>query len=176
MTTSGDRKVILATRGSALARWQSAWVAERLTRAHSGLTVETRVIRTSGDRFQAASLQSFGGKGAFTMEIEDALLAGEADFAVHSLKDLPTELAPGLKVWAYPPRFDPRDGWIGRDGLRYRDLKPGAVVATGALRRMSRCCTGIRGSGWNPSAATWRPGCASSPRAPWRGSSWPWRA
>ncbi len=131
-------RAVIATRGSDLALWQSNWVADRLREAHPGLTVELKVLRTSGDRFQAASLQAIGGKGAFTKEIEDALLDGSADVAVHSLKDLPTELGPGLRIWAHPPRFDPRDAWIGREGLRFEELPEGASVATGALRRMAQ--------------------------------------
>jgi hydroxymethylbilane synthase len=131
-------RVVVATRGSDLALWQSRWVAGRLAEVHPGLTVELHIIKTSGDRFQQAALQALGGKGAFTKEIEDALIAGEADLAVHSLKDLPTELVPGLRVWAHPPRFNPRDAWIGRDGLSYEDLPTGATVATGSLRRQAQ--------------------------------------
>lgn len=132
------RRVVIATRGSDLALWQSRWVAARLREVHPGLEVDLNLVKTSGDRFQAASLQALGGKGAFTKEIEDALIAGDADLAVHSLKDLPTELPEGLRIWAHPPRFDPRDAWIGRDGLRYGDLPAGGVVATGSLRRMAQ--------------------------------------
>ncbi len=131
-------KVTIATRGSDLARWQSNWTADRLRQVHPGLEVELRIIRTSGDRFQAASLQALGGKGAFTKEIEDALVEGRADVAVHSLKDLPTESPAGLRIWAHPERFDPRDAWIGRDGLAYPAVAPGSTVATGSLRRMAQ--------------------------------------
>ena len=131
-------RVVIATRGSDLALWQSRWVGRRLGEIHPGLEVELRIIRTSGDRFQQAALQALGGKGAFTKEIEDALLAGEADLAVHSLKDLPTELVSGLRVWAHPPRFNPRDAWIGRDGIGFEDLPGGATVATGSLRRQAQ--------------------------------------
>jgi len=131
-------EAVIATRGSELALWQSNWVADRLREAHPGLTVRLHVVTTSGDRFQAASLQALGGKGAFTKEISEALLAGEADLAVHSLKDLPTERTPGLRVWAYPERFDSRDAWLGRDGLPFAELRPGQVVATGSLRRMAQ--------------------------------------
>lgn len=131
-------KVVIATRGSALALWQSRWVAARLTELHPGLVVDLHVVNTTGDRFQEAALQAIGGKGAFTKEITEALLRGEADLAVHSLKDLPTQAVPGLRVWAHPPRFDPRDAWIGRAGLRFRDLPRGSVVATGSLRRRAQ--------------------------------------
>jgi hydroxymethylbilane synthase len=138
MTAKIPDKVVIATRGSDLAKWQSNWIAERLRQTHPGLEVELRVYKTVGDRNQAASLQVIGGKGAFTKEITDAVLREEADVAVHSLKDLPTEPVPGLRVWAHPARFDLRDAWIGRDGISYRDLEPGSVVATGSLRRRAQ--------------------------------------
>jgi len=131
-------KVVIATRGSALALWQSRWVADRLMEAYADLTVDLHVVKTTGDRFQEAALQAIGGKGAFTKEITEAILQGDADLAVHSLKDLPTQPVPGLRVWAHPPRFDPRDAWIGREGLRYRDLPRNAAVATGSLRRRAQ--------------------------------------
>ncbi len=131
-------RLILGTRGSALALWQSNWVAARLRERFPGLTVTLEVIKTSGDRFQEQALTVIGGKGAFTKEIQDALLGGAIDLAVHSLKDLPTDPVPGLRVWAHPARFDPRDAWIGRDGLRYADLPARAQVATGALRRAAQ--------------------------------------
>lgn len=128
-------KLVVASRGSALALWQSRWVAARLQELHPGLTVDVLVLKTSGDRFQEASLQAIGGKGAFTKEITEAVLRRDADLAVHSLKDLPTEPTEGLRVWAYPARFDPRDAWIGRDGLRFADLPSSGTVASGSLRR-----------------------------------------
>ena len=131
-------KVVIATRGSALALWQSRWVSGRLAELHPGIEVDLHIVKTTGDRFQEAALQAIGGKGAFTKEITEALLRGEADLAVHSLKDLPTQPVPGLRVWAHPPRFDARDAWIGRGGLRFRDLPRGAVVATGSLRRRAQ--------------------------------------
>jgi hydroxymethylbilane synthase len=131
-------RVVIATRGSALALWQSRWVVDRLAEVHPDLKIDLHIVKTTGDRFQEAALQAIGGKGAFTKEITEAILRGEADLAVHSLKDLPTQAVPGLRVWAHPPRFDPRDAWIGREGLRYRDLPRNAVVATGSLRRRAQ--------------------------------------
>jgi len=131
-------KVVVATRGSQLALWQSRWIAGRLQEVHPGLEVELRILRTSGDRFQEASLQAIGGKGAFTKEITEAVLTRSADLAVHSLKDLPTQAEPGLEVWAYPPRFDVRDAWFGRDGRSFAALEPGDVVASGSLRRSAQ--------------------------------------
>lgn len=130
--------VTIASRGSPLALWQSNWVAARLREAHPGLTVSIHQVKTTGDRFQQASLQAIGGKGAFTKEITEAILSGDADVAVHSLKDLPTASEPGLRVWAHPPRFDPRDAWIGRGGQRFTDLAADARVATGSLRRRAQ--------------------------------------
>src|SRR5918997_1591362 len=99
----------IATRRSKLALAQSGWVKERLEALEPGLTVELREYVTRGDRVQDVPLSQVGGKGLFTKEIEDALLAGEADIAVHSLKDLPAEMPPGLMLAAVPEREDPRD-------------------------------------------------------------------
>jgi hydroxymethylbilane synthase len=138
MTAKIPDRVVIATRGSDLARWQSNWIAKQLRTTHPGLEVELRIYKTVGDRDQAASLQVIGGKGAFTKEITEAVLRGEADVAVHSLKDLPTDPVPGLRVWAHPGRLDLRDAWIGRDDLSYQDLEEGSVVATGSLRRRAQ--------------------------------------
>lgn len=123
----------LGTRGSELALTQSQWVADRLMEAHPSLVVELKVIRTSGDRDQNSALNQFGGKGIFTKEIEDALLAGEIDLAVHSLKDLPTALPAGLTLALPPKREDARDLLVSKVPLR--DLPPGALVGTGSARR-----------------------------------------
>jgi hydroxymethylbilane synthase len=128
----------IGTRGSELALWQSHWVADRLRRTNPGLDIDLEIIKTSGDKFQEASLAAVGGKGAFTKEIQDALRAGRVDVAVHSLKDLPTQPVPGLRVWAHPERFDPRDAWVARDGARFFELPDDAIVATGALRRRAQ--------------------------------------
>jgi len=130
--------VILGSRGSKLALWQSNWVSDRLREAHPGLEVEIRIIKTTGDRFQQPSIPELGGKGAFTKEIQDALLASDIDLAVHSLKDLPTWPVPGLRVLAYPERVDPRDAWVSRDGTPFAKLAEGDRVATGSLRRQAQ--------------------------------------
>jgi hydroxymethylbilane synthase len=98
-------------------------------------------IKTSGDRFADRSLRAIGGKGLFVKEIEDALLAGDVDCAVHSMKDLPAELAPGLVIAAVPAREDARDLLIARGGSRLKDLASGARVGTSSLRRAAfvRC-------------------------------------
>jgi hydroxymethylbilane synthase len=102
----------LLTRGSALALAQSQWVAQRLETAHPGLRVELRTIRTRGDRLTDVPLSQVGGKGVFVKEIEDALLNGEGDIAVHSLKDMTSALPAGLTIAAVPVREDPRDALV----------------------------------------------------------------
>src|SRR4030095_14714912 len=103
----------IGTRGSRLALAQTAWVKEKLEEKYPAARIETILIKTSGDRFFETSVQSIGGKGIFTKEIEDALLRNEIDVAVHSMKDLPTELPAGLIVAAIPQREDAR-GVFGR--------------------------------------------------------------
>lgn len=123
----------MGTRGSALALAQSGWVARELERLTPGLEVETVAIKTSGD-ISLASPSRFT-KGLFIKEIEEALLRAEIDLAVHSAKDMPASLAPGLLIAAYPKREDPRDVLIARDGLSWAGLGPGVRVGTSSLRR-----------------------------------------
>lgn len=130
----------MGTRGSALALAQSAMLARLLEKATPGLTVETVIIKTSGDIFSAQSpaqarVLADGTKGLFVKEIEEALLRREVDFAVHSGKDLPGALADGLVIAAYPEREDPRDAYIGRGGSSWADAAPGHKIATSSLRR-----------------------------------------
>jgi hydroxymethylbilane synthase len=127
----------IGTRGSRLAVAQSRWVQAAVQRHHPALIVELVTITTSGDRFLDAPLSTLGGKGLFVKEIEDALTAGRVDCAVHSMKDLPTELAPGLVIAAVPPREDPRDALISRVGGTVRDLPHSARLGTSSLRRMA---------------------------------------
>jgi hydroxymethylbilane synthase len=129
-------KITIGTRGSALARWQAAHVARALQDAHPGLQVEEKIIVTEGDRVQTGPVIDLGGKGVWVKEIEAALLDGTIDVAVHSLKDVPAELAPGLALVAIPPRADPRDALVSRSGAGLRDLPPGSVVGTSSLRRV----------------------------------------
>jgi len=126
-------KVRLGTRGSRLALVQSEEVAGAL-RAR-GAEVEVVVIRTSGDRLAQVALADFGGKALFVKEIEEALLAGQVDVGVHSLKDLPSDLPPGLALGAFPVREDPRDVLLARAGGGWEALRPGAVVGTSSPRR-----------------------------------------
>jgi hydroxymethylbilane synthase len=128
----------IGTRGSMLALAQAAWVKKRLEEEYPGLLVETVLIKTSGDRFLESAIQSIGGKGVFTKEIEEALLAREIDLAVHSMKDLPTDLAPGLTVAAVPEREDPRDALVATAASSLQDLVSGARIGTGSLRRQAQ--------------------------------------
>jgi hydroxymethylbilane synthase len=132
--------VILGTRGSALARAQAALVAELLTEARPGLECSTKVIATAGDRSQASGqpLPEIGGKGLFTMELERGLAEGEIDVAVHSLKDLPTEDAPGVTIGAVCAREDVRDCVVSRGHLGLDAVPEGAVVGTSSLRRVAQ--------------------------------------
>lgn len=125
----------IGTRGSPLALRQSNWVADRIRERRPGVTVTLVPIRTKGDILQEVPLAQVGGKGLFIREIEEALLAGEVDLAVHSMKDLPAELPEGLEIAATPTREDPRDVLIGRDGRELEELPAGARIGTGSLRR-----------------------------------------
>lgn len=126
----------IGTRGSDLALTQSRFVRSLLGGDDESIPLE--IITTSGDRFAEASLTKIGGKGLFTKEIEEALLEGRVDLAVHSLKDLPTENPPGLAVAALLAREDPRDALVARDRLRLDTLPSGARVGTSSLRRRSQ--------------------------------------
>jgi hydroxymethylbilane synthase len=132
------KKLIIGTRGSGLAMAQTTQVRESLLKAHPGLVVEVRIIKTSGDMFQNVSLAAAGGKGLFTKEIEEQLLAGGIDLAVHSMKDLPTELPDGLTIGATPRREDPRDVLITKKYNSVDELPVGARVATSSVRRRAQ--------------------------------------
>lgn len=129
----------LGTRASTLATTQSRWVAERITE-RLGVEVELVEISTSGDRSQSAGtpLRELGGTGVFVNALRQALLADEVDLLVHSLKDLPTTPEPGIELAAIPPREDPRDVLIARDGLTLGELPPGSRVGTGSPRRRTQ--------------------------------------
>ena len=130
--------VVLGTRGSKLAVHQSEWVQAQLHALAPHVTVTLRRIQTSGDRILDVPLAQIGGKGLFVKEIEEALLSGEIDLAVHSMKDVPTELPDGLEIICVPPREDPRDALISRDGKLFLDLPLGAKIGTSSLRRQSQ--------------------------------------
>jgi hydroxymethylbilane synthase len=132
------KAVRIGTRGSTLALAQTAWVQAKLQARYPEARIECVVIKTSGDRFVDSAIQAMGGKGVFTKEIEDALLANEIDLAVHSMKDLPTELGAGLTVAAVPAREDPRDVLASSGAKRLSDLSAGATIGTGSLRRRAQ--------------------------------------
>jgi hydroxymethylbilane synthase len=134
--SAGPGRLVIGTRGSALARWQAAHVARALVAAHPGLEIEERILVTEGDRVQTGPVVDLGGKGVWVKEIEDALTAGTIDLAVHSLKDVPAELAPGLALVAIPERADPRDALVSRSGAALADLPPGSRIGTSSLRRV----------------------------------------
>ena len=125
--------LIIASRGSQLALWQAHWVQREL--ANLGYPSRIEIVKTTGDKITDVPLAQVGGKGLFTKEIEEALLEGRADLAVHSLKDLPTELPAGLVLAATPAREDPRDALVGR---RLADLPAGAKLGTSSLRRAAQ--------------------------------------
>lgn len=131
----------IATRGSALALWQANHIRERLAQLR-GMESELIRIRTSGDHFQSASVaqasEQTGTKGIFIKELEEALLAGDADLAVHSMKDVPTENPAGLIFPAITKRADVRDCLISLDGRQLKDLPSGARIGTSSLRRQSQ--------------------------------------
>jgi hydroxymethylbilane synthase len=130
----GSDRVVIGTRGSALALWQADHVAALLRVAHPSLVVERSIIVTTGDRTGPA--WEAGGKAVWVKEIEAALLASEIDLAVHSLKDVPAELAPGLVLAAIPLRADARDALVTRDGATLAHLPTDARVGTSSLRRI----------------------------------------
>ena len=135
----------IGTRGSALALWQANHIADRLAQIH-GVETELIRIRTSGDRMQSAPVAQIneligaesGGKGIFIKELEDALLADTIDLAVHSMKDVPTEIADGLDFPAITRREDPRDCLVSRTGRSLKGLPPGARIGTSSLRRQAQ--------------------------------------
>jgi hydroxymethylbilane synthase len=125
--------LVIASRGSQLALWQARWVSAQLTVRGHECTIE--IIKTTGDKITDVPLAKVGTKGLFTKEIEESLLDGSADLAVHSLKDLPTELPEGLVLAAVPEREDPRDAVVGKP---LADLPAGAKVGTSSLRRAAQ--------------------------------------
>ncbi|MCA1665536.1 MAG: hydroxymethylbilane synthase [Myxococcales bacterium] len=129
----------IATRGSALALWQANWVRDRLMADDPHLTVELLVLKTRGDKILDRALSEVGGKGLFVKEIEEALLDGRAEVAVHSMKDLPADIPVGLVLGAVPAREDARDALLVAPKLLARDvasLPHGARVGTSSLRRV----------------------------------------
>jgi len=128
----------IGTRGSPLALAQTELALAALRAARPGLSCQVTVVRTRGDRDQSTPLSRMGGRGVFVAELEQALLRGEVDIAVHSLKDLPSQPADGLVIAAVPRRDDPRDCLVSRHGSTLDSLPPGAVVGTGSPRRAAQ--------------------------------------
>ena len=124
----------LGTRGSALALWQANWTKDQLQKRWPDLTVELLPIKTTGDKILDVPLAKIGGKGLFTKEIDEALLDGRIDLAVHSLKDVPFQLPDGIDFAAIPEREDPRDAFMS-NGRNLQDLPAAATIGTSSLRR-----------------------------------------
>ncbi len=131
-------RFVIATRGSKLALLQSGWVRDQLVAAAPEAVVELMPLKTRGDKILDAPLAKIGGKGLFVKEIEEAVLAGRAQAAVHSVKDMPALLPKGLHLAAVPPREDPRDVLISRSGQGLEELPRGARVGTASLRRTAQ--------------------------------------
>jgi hydroxymethylbilane synthase len=135
------QKIIIGTRGSQLALWQTNWVKAQIEKIHPGIQVEIKVISTKGDRVLDVSLPKLGeqGKGLFTKELEDALFEHRVDLAVHSLKDLPTELPAGLHIGAICEREDARDALVARNPITsFNALPERALIGTSSLRRQAQ--------------------------------------
>jgi hydroxymethylbilane synthase len=130
-------RVLIGTRGSALALWQTRFVGARLSAIHQGITIEHAIIQTTGDRITDVPLARIGDTGLFTRQLDRALLAGDVDLAVHSLKDVPTRLPSGLRLAAVLERDDPRDALVPAPGGpgRLEDIPARAVIGTSSLRR-----------------------------------------
>lgn len=131
----------IGTRGSQLALWQTNHMKAQLEAAHPGLSCEIVIIKTRGDAIQDRPLAEVGGKGLFVKELEEALLDGRVDFAVHSMKDMPSLLPEGLVLECVPERVDPRDAWVrpkGAPPLTLDELPDGATVGTSSLRRAAQ--------------------------------------
>src|SRR5579862_5087173 len=130
---SESRTLVIGSRGSALALWQARHIQGKL--AELGAEARIEIIKTTGDKIQDVSLAKVGGKGLFTKEIEEALLAGDIDLAVHSMKDVPTEIPAGLIIAAIPEREEARDALVG---CSLAELKAGSRIGTSSLRRASQ--------------------------------------
>jgi len=132
------KNLIIGTRGSSLALKQTEQIIELLQTHCPRLVIEKKIIKTTGDRIKDVAFSLIGTKGLFVKEIEEALLSGEIDVAVHSLKDLPTVLPPGLNLEAITRREDPREAWISPTHLPLDELPHGASVGTSSLRRAAQ--------------------------------------
>ncbi len=134
----GKSSIIVGSRGSKLALLQTELVVQRLRESYHDLQFHVRRIKTGGDRDRTTSLAQIGGRGIFIKELEEALLSGEIDMAVHSLKDVPTELSPEFKLAAVGMRIDARDAFLSKSGKPLSELPQGACVGTGSQRRAAQ--------------------------------------
>jgi len=132
-----NREIHIGTRGSKLALWQANWVQSELLKAHPSISVQITIIKTKGDKILDVPLAKVGGKGLFVKEIEDALLEGKIDLAVHSMKDMPAQLPKGLTIGAIPQRENPQDVLVSKRGCLV-DLPEGSRIGTSSLRRASQ--------------------------------------
>jgi len=132
------KELRIGTRGSPLALYQANWVRNKMVQTHPNLKVTLLTIKTTGDKIQDAPLAKIGGKSLFVKEIEEALIQKRIDLAVHSIKDVPTELPKELHLFAITRREDPRDVFISRSGNGLRDLPHGAKIGTSSLRRQAQ--------------------------------------
>jgi len=133
-----NKTIKIGTRGSKLALWQANWVKSALEAQNPALAVELVIIKTKGDKILDVPLAKVGGKGLFVKEIEDALLNGHVDLAVHSMKDMPAEIPQGLCIGAIPEREIPQDVLISKNGHQLSELGAGAHIGTSSLRRASQ--------------------------------------
>jgi len=131
------KRLRIGTRASQLALWQANWTKSELENRYPGMQVELVKIKTMGDKILDVPLAQVGGKGLFVKEIEEAMLRGEIDLAVHSMKDVPTEFPDGLGLVVTTRREDPRDAFIS-DGIKFSELRQGARIGTSALRRQAQ--------------------------------------
>jgi hydroxymethylbilane synthase len=128
----------IGTRGSRLALWQADWIKSSVEKHHPGLQVYLKIIHTAGDKILDVPLSQVGGKGLFVKEIEEELLAGEVDLAVHSMKDVPSELPGGLHLGFYTNQDDPRDALISRGKKKFMEIPAGGKIGTSSLRRQAQ--------------------------------------
>jgi hydroxymethylbilane synthase len=135
---SENKKMVIGTRGSQLALWQANHIKSALESSFSGFSVELSIIKTKGDIILDVPLAKVGGKGLFVKEIEEALLDGRIDVAVHSMKDMPSEIPEGLCIGAIPERENPTDVLITNSGKTFSQLKTGARIGTSSLRRAAQ--------------------------------------
>ena len=161
----------VGTRGSRLALWQAQFVADALA-AGGGPASEVITITTSGDRLAEGALQPIGGKQLFVKEIEDALLSGQIDLAVHSAKDLPAELPDGAELAAVPAREDPRDAIVLADSPGGPAERLAALESRRARNTRAPCCAGLSGDARHRQRPTRRSAAPTCSTRPLRGHPW----